>query len=164
MRFSTCPYVDPMKTLFPLFLFLSASALIAQTPTSTASPASSDSKARDTADLAAIERFLDLSDAELAQTAEAIARVRAMTPAQRAELRKEIAAFRQLPEPQRQQLRQGWGWMPPEIQEGWREMMQNATPAERASIQAKMQALPPPEKMKYRRELVEAYLKSHPRK
>jgi DNA-directed RNA polymerase specialized sigma24 family protein len=57
-------------------------------------------------------------------------------------------------------MRQGWGWMPPEIQNGWREMMQGATPERRAEIQAKMQALPPEEKAAFRRQLVEEYLKT----
>jgi hypothetical protein len=110
-------------------------------------------------DLTAVEQFLDLSDAELEQMTRAIERIRAMTPDERAALRQEIAKFRQLPEPQRQQLRQGWGWMPPEIQDGWREMMQSATPGRRAEIQAKMQSLPPDRKTAYRRQLVEEYLK-----
>jgi hypothetical protein len=111
-------------------------------------------------DLAVVEQFLNLSDTELEQMALAIERLRAMKPDERAALRQEIAKFRQLPEPQRQQLRQGWGWMPPEIQNGWREMMQSATPERRAEIQAKMQSLPPEQKTAYRRQLVEEYLKA----
>ena len=64
----------------------------------------------------------------------------------------------------RLQLRQGWGGMPAEIQTGWREMMQSATPERHAEIQAKLQTLSPDEKMRYRRDLVEAYLKSKPAK
>lgn len=130
-----------------------------------AAPAKSSGKAqangRSPGELAALEQFLNLSDAELAQLQDVIARLRAMTPAERAALREEIAAFRQLPERQRMQLRQGWGMMPPEIQNGWREMMQNTTPEEHAQIQKKMQSLASPEeRMQYRRELVEAYLKA----
>ena len=88
----------------------------------------------------------------------------AMTPEERAKLREEIAAFRQLPEPQRQQLRRGWGAMPAELQAGWREMMQSASPERRAEIQARMQSLPPDEKTRYRREVVEEYLKAKARK
>jgi len=110
-------------------------------------------------ELAALEQFLYLSDAELAQMEQVIARLRAMTPAQRTALRAEITAFRKLPEPQRQQLRQGWGWMPAEIQNGWREMMQGATPERRAEVQAKLQTLSPEEKPGFRRQLVEEYLK-----
>jgi len=124
-------------------------------PSSTPPPANTSA-----AELAALERFLDLSDEDLAQMADAIARLRAMTPAQRATLRREIAAYRQLPEPERQQIRQGWGGMPPEIQDGWRDMMHTATPEERASIQSKMHSLSPEERNLYRRTLVEAYLKS----
>ena len=109
-------------------------------------------------ELAALEQFLNLSDAELAQMEQVLARLRAMTPTQRAALRDEIATFRKLPEPQRLQLRQGWGWIPPEIQNGWREMMQSATPERRVEIQTKLQALPPEQKTAYRRQLVEEFL------
>lgn len=145
-----------MKTLSCLGLALAffAGPLAAQTPV--APPASSTSAS----ELAALEQFLNLSDAELAQMEAVIARIRAMTPAQRTTLRTEIAAFRKLPEQQRLQLRQGWGGMPAEIQTGWREMMQSTTPERHAEIQAKLQTLTPDEKMRYRRDLVEAYLKA----
>lgn len=155
-----------MKTviLIGVAFLLSVTSAAGQTPS--ASPASRAQVAATPApsspaagELAALEQFLNLSDADLAQMEQAIARVRAMTPAQRAALRDEITAFRKLPEPQRLQLRQGWGGMPPEIQNGWREMMQGATPERRAEIQARMQSLAPDEKTRYRRELVEAYLK-----
>lgn len=113
----------------------------------------------DVKEMAALEQFLRLSDAELDQVLQVIARIRAMTPEQRTAMRAEITRYRQLPEPQRLQLRQGWGGMPREIQDGWREMMQHATPERRAEIQARMQALPPEEKMGYRRQLVEEFLK-----
>lgn len=149
-----------MKTLSCLGLALAflAAPLTAQTPP--APPAASSSAS----ELAALEQFLNLSDTELAQMEAVIARLRTMTPAQRATLRTEIAAFRQLPEQQRQQLRQGWGSMPAEIQTGWREMMQSTTPERHAEIQAKLQTLSPDEKMRYRRDLVEAYLKAKPAK
>lgn len=145
-----------MKTLSCLGLALAflAAPLTAQTPV--APPASSTSAS----ELAALEQFLNLSDAELAQMEAVIARIRAMTPAQRTTLRTEIAAFRKLPEQQRLQLRQGWGGMPAEIQTGWREMMQSTTPERHAEVQAKLQTLTPDEKMRYRRDLVEAYLKA----
>jgi hypothetical protein len=145
-----------MKTLSCLGLALAflAAPLTAQTPP--APPAASTSAS----ELAALEQFLNLSDAELAQMEAVIARIRAMTPAQRTTLRTEIAAFRKLPEQQRLQLRQGWGGMPAEIQTGWREMMQSTTPERHAEIQAKLQTLTPDEKMRYRRDLVEAYLKA----
>lgn len=116
---------------------------------------------RSPGELAALEQFLSLSDAELAQLQDVITRLRAMSTEERAALRKEIAEFRKLPEPQRMQMRQGWGMMPAEIQNAWREMMQNATPAEHAEIQKKMQSLATQEeRMKYRRSLAEAYLKA----
>ena len=111
-------------------------------------------------EMAAVEQFLNLSETELDQMLQVISRIRAMKPDERAALRQEIARYRQLPEAQRQQLRQGWGWMPAEIQNGWRDMMQQATPERRAEIQARMQSLPPDAKTAYRRQLVEEYLKA----
>jgi len=110
-------------------------------------------------EFAAVEQFLGLSDAELDQMQQVLARIRAMKPAERAALRTEIAKFRQLPEAQRQHLRQGWGWMSRDIQDAWREMMQSATPERRAEVQAKLQSMTPDERMTYRRQLSEDYLK-----
>jgi hypothetical protein len=110
-------------------------------------------------ELAVVERFLDLSDAELDQVQQVIARIRAMKPAERAALRAEIDKFRQLPEGQRQELRQGWGGMPREIQEGWREMMHSATPERRNEIQVKMQAMEYEARTEFRRKLVEEFLR-----
>lgn len=149
-----------MKTLLALL------ACVAALPSSSAqgpgAPAASPASpaAAPAAELTSLERFLTLSDSELAQLADAIARVRAMTPVQRAALRDEIAAYRRLPEAQRLQIRQGWGGMSPEIQAGWREMMQSTTAEEHAAIQSRLQALSPEEKVRYRRGLVEAYLKA----
>ncbi len=111
-------------------------------------------------DFATVEQFLGLSDAELDQVQQVLTRIRAMKPEERAALRAEIAKFRQLPEGQRQQLRQGWGWMPREIQDAWREMMQAAPPERHAEIQQKLQAMSPDERLAYRRQLAEAYLKN----
>jgi hypothetical protein len=153
-----------MKTLSRLGLTLAFLAAPLAAQTSPSSPNRAPAASSSASELAALEQFLNLSDAELAQMEAVIARLRTMTPAQRATLRTEIAAFRQLPEPQRLQLRQGWGGMPAEIQTGWRELMQNATPERRAEIQAKLQTLGPDEKMRYRRDLVEAYLQAKPAK
>ena len=147
----------PLACVALLFLVFSAATAQNPPPAPRSAPPPSSGSA---AELAALERFLDLSDEELTQMADAIARLRAMTPAQRAALRGEIAAFRQLPEPERQQIRQGWGGMPAEIQDGWRDMMHNATDEERAAIQSKMHSLSSEERTHYRRTLVEAYLKS----
>jgi Protein of unknown function (DUF3106) len=110
-------------------------------------------------ELAAVEQFLGLSDAELDQMLQVLARIRAMKPAERAALRAEVDKFRQLPENQRQQLRQGWGWMPANIQDAWREMMQNATPERRTEIQTKIQSLSPDDRIAYRKQLAEDYAK-----
>jgi len=118
------------------------------------------SSSASTSELASLEQFLNLSDEELARMEAVIARLRAMTPAQRAALRAEMVAFRELPETQRQQIRQGWGSVSTEIQNGWREMMQGLSAERRAEIQGRLQSLAPDEKIRYRRELVEAYLQA----
>lgn len=111
-------------------------------------------------EFAAVEQFLNLDDAELEQLQQVIARLRALSPAERAVLRQEIARYRSLPDDQRQHLRQGWGRITPELQAGWREMMQHATPGRRAEIQSRLQSLSPEEKVAYRRQLVEEYLRA----
>lgn len=120
------------------------------------SPARSVSELKE---LASVEQFLGLSDAELDQMQQVLARIRAMKPAERVALRAEIDKYRQLPDAQRQQLRQGWGWMPRDVQDAWREMMQSATPERRNEVQTKLQAMTPDERMTYRRQLSEEYLK-----
>jgi hypothetical protein len=154
-----------MKTILRVLVFPAVALLAAAQNPPPPSPRPSLPPSSANADeLAALERFLTLSDEELAQMADAIARVRAMTPPQRAALREQILSYRRLPEPQRMKMRQGWGWMPPEIQHGWREMMQNATPEQRTAIHTAMQSLPPDEKMRYRRKVVEDYLKAQAEK
>ncbi|MDD3178828.1 MAG: DUF3106 domain-containing protein [Opitutaceae bacterium] len=111
-------------------------------------------------EMASVERFLSLSDAELDQMVLVIQRIRAMKPEERAALRQEIAKYCRLTDSQRQQMRMGWGWMPREIQDGWREMMQGATPERRAEIQAKLQSLSPEERGVLRQQLVREYLKA----
>jgi hypothetical protein len=123
-----------------------------------ASPAPGSPQAT-AAELAALEQFLRLSDAELAQLEQVIARIRAMKPAERAAMCNQIMAYRQMPEAQRMHLRLGWGGVPPEVQAAWRDMMHGATPERRAEIQAKMQSLPPEEKADYRRALVDEFLR-----
>jgi phytoene dehydrogenase-like protein len=125
-----------------------------------AEPAAPPRPAAELKELASVEQFLGLSDVELDQMQQVLARIRAMKPAERAALRTEIEKYRQLPEGQRQQLRQGWGWMPREIQDAWREMMQGATPERRTEIQTKIQAMDPEARLTYRRQLTEEYLKN----
>ena len=141
--------------------FLLAGSLVLYTATFFAADSASapGRSAAEIKELAAVEQFLGLSDLELEQMQQVIARIRAMTPAERAALRAEIEKFRQLPEGQRQELRQGWGGMPREVQDGWREMMQGATPERRTEIQQKLQTMEPDARLAYRRQLVDEYLK-----
>jgi hypothetical protein len=139
-----------MKTYLLIMLLVPAGLMVA----ADAVPA--------TREMASVEQFLSLSNSDLDQLQQVITRIRAMTPEQRAELRREINRYRDLPGPQREQLRMGWGWMPQEIQDGWREMMQNATLERRTAIQQQLQDLGPEEKAARRRQLVEEYLKTKP--
>jgi hypothetical protein len=139
-----------MKNLLFLMFLLPAGLVVAADPV----PAARE--------MVSVEQFLSLSDTDLDQLQQVIVRIRAMTPEQRAELRREIGQYRELPGAQREQLRMGWGWMPREIQDGWREMMQGATPERRTAIQQELQALAPDEKAERRRQLVQDYLKAKP--
>lgn len=136
------------KLLFLALMIIGAAVL----PASEAPPAHEE--------LAGVERFLSLSDTELDQLLRTIGRIRAMTPEQRVALQAEIARFRQLPEQQRERLRAGWGAMPRQVQDAWREMMQEASPEKRAAIQAELQALEPEAKFARRRQLAEEYLRA----
>lgn len=152
-----------MKTSLCLLLsilLLPAAALRAADP----APAPPPHSANKEVDLAALERFLDLTDEELDQMQRAIALIRAMGPAERAELHKAMNQFRSLPDAQRRQLRQGWGALESGLQDAWRRMMQSATPERRAEIQQKLQALPPEKKAEYRRQLTEDFLRQEAKK
>jgi hypothetical protein len=149
-----------MKTSRLVSLGLIASLLVALTPlrlTAADASAAATGLSGSRQELAAVEQFLHLSDAQLDEMLQVIRRIRAMTPEQRAALHAEIAAFRQLPEPERRQLRQGWGQMSRELRDGWRQMMQAATPERRDEIHARLQTLAPEEKNAYRQKLVEEF-------
>ena len=121
---------------------------------SSALAAPADAPARE---LAGLEQFLSLSDAQLDEMQAALARVRAMSPAERARLKQQIQEFRQLPAERQQALRQGWGQVPADLREGWREMMHAADDAQRAEIRRQMEAAAPEERTALRRRLVEEY-------
>lgn len=112
-------------------------------------------------ELAALEQFLALDDAQLAHLQQTIAQLRAMGPSERARLREQIGQFRQLPAERKAALRQGWSQMPAEIRDGWRDMMQSADDARRAEIRAQLESLSPGERMEYRRRLVEEFRRVH---
>lgn len=145
-----------MKTalrLLALSLILTAGRLPAAASVS-AAPASGNQER----ELAALERFLDLSDEELDQMQRAITLIRAMGPEEKAALRQRMESYRRLPVDQRQQLRHGWGALEADLQDAWRRMMHAATPERRAEIQRQLQALPPEKKADYRRQLAEEFL------
>lgn len=151
-----------MKTsrrLSVLILILFAGLLRATDP----APVTPPSPAQQT-DLAALERFLDLSDDELDQMQRAIALLRAMSPEEKAALRREMDKFRRLPDEQRRQLRRGWGALEADLQDAWRRLMHAATPERRVEIQTQLQALPPEKKADYRRRLAEEFLRQQAKK
>jgi len=108
-------------------------------------------------DLAALDQFLAMEDAQLDQLQQAIARVRAMTPAERAGLRVQIAEYRRLPTEQREKVRAGWGWLTEADRNDWPQMMHSISDAERAAIQAEIQALPPEQRATRKHALLEAW-------
>lgn len=160
-----------MKTTTSAFLFAAILGLAtAAGPLRAAAPPAPTHTPQELKELSAVEHFLDLSDAELDQLQQVIARIRAMTPDQRAQLRREIVQYRGLPAAQRERMRMGWeemhpgmggGWgrMPADIRDGWREMIQHATPEQHAAIQARLRTLSAEERTAYRLQLVEEYLK-----
>jgi hypothetical protein len=152
-----------MKTflrLSVLFLIVFAGLVRAADPASAGPPPAPNREA----DLAALERFLDLSDEELDQMQRAIALLRAMDPGEKAALRREMERFRRLPEAERRQLRHGWGAVEAKVQDAWRRMMHAATPERRAEIQQQLQALPPEKKAEFRRQLAEEFLRREEKK
>ncbi|HEY0945741.1 MAG TPA: DUF3106 domain-containing protein [Opitutaceae bacterium] len=108
-------------------------------------------------DLAALDRFLSLSDAELDQLQQAIARVRAMTPAERAGLREKMLAYRRLPAGERENLRLGWGWLNEQDRSDWPAMMHALPPEEREAIRVQVLALPPEERAARKHALLEQW-------
>ena len=140
------------KVLFSILLIAFGSPSLAAADAKSSSPAPHE--------MAAVEQFLELSDADLDQLQQVITRIRAMSVEERSELLKEIQKYRALPETEREQLRMGWGWMPKELQDAWREMMRSATPERREAIQKELQSLEPADRAAKRRQMVEEYLKS----
>jgi hypothetical protein len=148
-----------------LTLFLLPASAVAQAgPPQWAGQGAGPRAASDVADdeFGALERFLTMSEAELDEMQQAIARVRAMTPGQRAQLRAQIAAFRQLPEERREQIRGGWGWHDARDREDWRVMMHAKTVEERAAIQAELQALPADQRVARKHAILDAWRAARP--
>ena len=111
--------------------------------------------AESASELAALEQFLGLSDAQLDQLMAALARVRAMSAEERAAFAAEIRAYRGLPGEQRRQIRDGWGRQGAESRDDWRRMMLALDPEARARVQAELQSLPPDERVRRRLEMLE---------
>jgi Spy/CpxP family protein refolding chaperone len=151
-----------MKTLHHLLIL---ACVIISAPLRAADAAADNSPpAPAPKEMAALEHFLDLTDADLDQMQRVITRIRAMNPEARSALRRELENYRNLPDSQRHQLRLGWGAVEAETQDAWRRMMQAATPERRAQVQAHLQALTPENKAAYRRQLVEDYLAKEAKK
>lgn len=106
-------------------------------------------------DLVALECFLSLSDTELDQLQQAIARVRAMTPAERAALREKTLAYRRLPAAERDTLRLGWGWLNEQDRTDWPKMMHSLPVAESEAIRKEVLGLPPEQRAARKHALLE---------
>jgi hypothetical protein len=139
-----------MKLLIPLMLLALATMAVRA-----AEPKAPVDNPRE---MAALEMFLSLTDEELDQMVQVIARIRAMDTAGRDALLVEIRKFRSLPASQRHQLRQGWGVLEDRLQEAWRRMMHSASEERRSEIQRQLQSLAPEERTALRRKLAEEFL------
>jgi hypothetical protein len=92
-------------------------------------------------ELAALDQFLGMNEAELSAVQKAVAKVQAMSPAERAKLRAALHTYRCLPESKRQQLR--CEWKDATEHREWSERMRAKTADERTAMQTELQALPP---------------------
>lgn len=149
-----------MKFILTLFLSaaMAATGLMAQGgPPPHAGPRNHTTGIAVSDDLAALDQFLAMDDAQLDQLQQAITRVRAMTPAERANLRARIADYRQLPAEQREKVRAGWGWQSDSDRNDWPLMMRSKPEAERSAIQAEIQSLPPEQRATRKHELLETW-------
>ncbi len=108
-------------------------------------------------DLVALDRFLTMNDAQLDQLQKAIEKVRSMTPTQRAVLKKQMLEYRKLPAEQRDQIRAGWGWQSEADRNDWPVMMRSKPEADRARVQAEIQALPPESRAAHKHDLLEQW-------
>lgn len=108
-------------------------------------------------DLAALDQFLTMDDAQLDQLQQAITRVRSMTPAERASLRTRIADYRRLPVEQREKVRAGWGWLNEADRNDWPSMMRSLPEAERSAIQTEIQSLSPDQRATRKNTLLKAW-------
>ena len=108
-------------------------------------------------DLAALERFLTMSDEELDRLQAALARIRAMSEEERRQFAGRVVEYRRLPRDERQREREGWGWREDRDREDWRRMMQDLDPTERRKVHESLQDLSPEERIERRMELIEKW-------
>lgn len=106
-----------------------------------------------TADMAALETFLRLSDEELDNLIAALQRLRAMSPEERTAFGERIRAFRALPGEQRRAVREGWRQRERPDGEGWRRHVHSPDAEERVRLHRRMENLPPSER-RARREVI----------
>lgn len=155
-----------MKTLIALLSLLACIAntsLLAQGgPPAWAGKAQGAPTATQTAgeDLAALERFLTLSDQQLDHLLQAITKVRAMSQEQRQAMKKQLLEYRSLPPEQREQVRKGWGWQSEQDRTDWPLMMHAKSEAERAWLQSEIQALAPEKRASRKHQILEDWRKA----
>ena len=108
-------------------------------------------------DLAALERFLTMSDEELDRLQAALGRIRAMSEEERRQFAGRVVEYRRLPRDARQREREGWGWQEGRDREDWRRMMQDLNPAERRQVHEALQDLSPEDRIENRLKLIEKW-------
>lgn len=107
-------------------------------------------------DVAALERFLSMSDAELAALQKAIARVQAMSAEEKATIRARLRTYCEASDEQRAQWRRG-GFSEKE-HACWAAHMHALAPEARAELQAKLHALPAEQRTEQRRAWLQTWM------
>jgi len=115
-------------------------------------------------ELGSLERFLLMSDEQLDQLQQAIARVRAMSPAERSALKEKLATYRSLPEHERNALRAGAGWVSDQDRQDWPRMMHSLPETDRLALQAELQALPSGQRAARKHELLKTWRSTQTKK
>ncbi len=110
------------------------------------------------AELAALEGFLTMSDEQLDRVQDVIERIRVMSEEERSAFAAEVVEYRRLPREERVRIRDGWGRRTTdEDREDWRRMMRTLTPEERRETHESLQGLSGDDRLERRLEILEAW-------
>jgi hypothetical protein len=102
------------------------------------------------ASVEALDRFLAMSDDELAAIEQTIQRIRAMSPEERAAYRNKVREYYQLPETEQERIQVAWGQLDNRLREQWRTFMQSLGEKERLELQTQLRAIEPENKVAWR--------------